>query len=102
MPPCEGLWSMVHGLSPSSKNDNTIIRQVKIKLPVFKIIINSLVADKVQETVFRFHVGAGHFGAGEKTEFNLEFLTVTGPLIEQVKKHDLEVVEVAPVSKKSR
>ena len=40
--------------------------------------------------------------SGEKTEFNLEFLTVTGPLIEQVKKHELEVVEVAPVSKKSR
>lgn len=30
---------------------------------------------------------------GEKTEVNLEFLTVTGPMIEQVKKHTLEVVE---------
>lgn len=30
---------------------------------------------------------------GEKTEVNLEFLTVTGPMIEQVKKHKLEVVE---------
>jgi hypothetical protein len=37
--------------------------------------------------------------SGEKAEFNLEFLTVTGPLIEQVKKHELEVVEVAPVRK---
>jgi len=30
---------------------------------------------------------------GEKAEVNLEFLTVTGPMIEQVKKHKLEVVE---------
>lgn len=30
---------------------------------------------------------------GEKAEINLEFLTVTGPMIEQVKKHKLEVVE---------
>jgi hypothetical protein len=30
---------------------------------------------------------------GEKAEINLEFLTVTGPLIQQVKKHELAVVE---------
>jgi len=30
---------------------------------------------------------------GEKAEVNVEFLTVTGPMIEQVKKHKLEVVE---------
>lgn len=30
---------------------------------------------------------------GEKAEVNLEFLTVIGPMIEQVKKHKLEVVE---------
>jgi hypothetical protein len=30
---------------------------------------------------------------GEKAEINLEFLTVTGPLIQQVKKHELTVVE---------
>lgn len=40
--------------------------------------------------------------SGEKAEFNLEFLTVTGPLIERVKKHQLEVVEVVPVRKGSR
>jgi hypothetical protein len=34
---------------------------------------------------------------GDKTEFNLEFLTVTGPLIEQVKKHELEVVDAPPI-----
>lgn len=33
---------------------------------------------------------------GEKAEINLEFLTVTGPLIQQVKKHELEVVEALP------
>jgi hypothetical protein len=32
---------------------------------------------------------------GEKAEINVEFLTVTGPLIQQVKKHELAVVEAA-------
>jgi len=35
-------------------------------------------------------------GPGEKAEINLEFLTVTGPLIQQVKKHELAVVEALP------
>ena len=35
---------------------------------------------------------------GDKAEFNMEFLTVTGPLIERVKKHELDVVE-APSTK---
>ena len=35
---------------------------------------------------------------GEKAEINLEFLTVTGPLIEKVKRHELAVVE-APARK---
>ncbi|HWO40520.1 MAG TPA: FxLYD domain-containing protein [Candidatus Eisenbacteria bacterium] len=33
---------------------------------------------------------------GEKAEINLEFLTVTGELIEKVKKHELAVVEALP------
>jgi hypothetical protein len=32
-------------------------------------------------------------GPGEKAEINVEFLTVTGPLIKQVKKHRLAVLE---------
>ena len=32
----------------------------------------------------------------EKAEINLEFLTVTGPLIQQVKKHEEAVVEALP------
>lgn len=32
-------------------------------------------------------------GPGEKAEINVEFLTVTGPLIEKVRKHELAVVE---------
>ena len=32
-------------------------------------------------------------GPGEKAEINVEFLTVTGPLIQQVKKHVLAVLE---------
>ncbi|MBI3917743.1 MAG: hypothetical protein HY322_12145 [Betaproteobacteria bacterium] len=39
---------------------------------------------------------------GEKAEINLEFLTVMGPLIEQVKKHELVVVEVSPSKKGSQ
>jgi hypothetical protein len=35
---------------------------------------------------------------GEKAEVNLEFLTVTGPLIEKVKRHELAVLE-APARK---
>ena len=38
---------------------------------------------------------------GEKAEINLEFLSVMGPLIEQVKKHELVVVEVSPSKKGS-
>lgn len=36
--------------------------------------------------------------SGDKAEVNLEFLTVTGPLIEKVKGHELSVEE-APASK---
>jgi len=35
-------------------------------------------------------------GPNEKAEINLEFLTVIGPLIQQVKKHEVVVVEVLP------
>ena len=33
---------------------------------------------------------------GEKAEINVEFLTVTGPLIQQVKRHELAVIEAPP------
>lgn len=42
----------------------------------------------------------GTLAPGEKAEFNLEFLTVTGALIEQVRKHALEVVEAAPTKQR--
>lgn len=32
-------------------------------------------------------------GLGEKAEINLEFLTVMGPKIQQVKKHEITVIE---------
>lgn len=32
-------------------------------------------------------------GPNEKAEINLEFLTITGPKIQQVKKHEIAVVE---------
>lgn len=34
-------------------------------------------------------------GPGEKAEINVEFLTVTGPMIQQVKNYALAVLEVA-------
>ena len=33
---------------------------------------------------------------GKKAEINLEFLTVTGPLIQHVKKHEVTVIEAPP------
>jgi len=33
---------------------------------------------------------------GEKAEINVEFLTVTGPIIQQVKRHELAVIEAPP------
>ena len=32
----------------------------------------------------------------EKAEINVEFLTVTGPLIQQVKRHEIAVIEAPP------
>jgi hypothetical protein len=32
-------------------------------------------------------------GPGEKAEINVEFLNVTGPMVQQVKKHEISVVE---------
>lgn len=32
-------------------------------------------------------------GPGEKAEINVEFLTVTGPMIQQVKKHEPAILE---------
>lgn len=32
-------------------------------------------------------------GPNDKAEINLEFLTVTGPMIQQVKKHEITVIE---------
>lgn len=36
---------------------------------------------------------ADKLAPGQKAEINLEFLTVTGPAIDQVKRHDLSVAE---------
>ena len=40
-----------------------------------------------------FSTKEASLGPGEKAEINVEFLTVTGPLIEKVKKHELAVLE---------
>ena len=78
--------------------------------------IKGTVQNQASVTVGRIKVAGKAFGAdgkllgtattstkqstlapGKKAEFNLEFLTVTGPLIEQVKKHELVVVEAPPI-----
>ena len=83
--------------------------------------IKGTVQNLAKVTVGRIKVAGNAFGAdgkllgtatastkqatlapGEKAEINLEFLTVMGPLIEQVKKHELVVVEAASIKKGSR
>jgi len=78
--------------------------------------IKGTVQNEASVTVGRIKVAGKAFGAdgkllgtattstkqstlapGKKAEFNLEFLTVTGPSIEKVKKHELEVVEAPPI-----
>ena len=78
--------------------------------------IKGTVENLSQRTLGRIKVGGKVFGAdgkllgtavsstkeanlapGKKAEINVEFLTVTGPLIEKVKKHELTVTEAPEI-----
>ena len=82
--------------------------------------IKGMVENTAAVAVGRVKVGGKAFGAdgkllgtatastkeailapGAKAEFNLEFLTVSGPTIERVKKHEVFVVDAAPLKKTS-
>ena len=78
--------------------------------------IKGTVENLSQRTLGRIKVGGKVFGAdgkllgtavsstkeanlapGKKAEINVEFLTVTGPLIEKVKKHELTVTDAPEI-----
>jgi hypothetical protein len=78
--------------------------------------IKGTVENLSQRTLGRIKVGGKVFGAdgkligtavastkqanlapGQKAEINVEFLTVTGPLIEKVKKHELTVTDAPEI-----
>ena len=78
--------------------------------------IKGTVENLSQRTLGRIKVGGKVFGAdgkligtavastkqanlapGQKAEINVEFLTVTGPLIEKVKKHELIVTDAPEI-----
>ena len=82
--------------------------------------INGTVQNLTQRTLGKIKVTGKAFGAdgkllgtassstkqasldpGKKAEINVEFLTVTGPLIEQVKKHELTVIEAPEFRKQT-
>jgi hypothetical protein len=78
--------------------------------------IKGTVENLSERTLGRIKVGGKAFGAdgkligtavgstkqaslapGQKAEINVEFLTVTGPLIEKVKKHELTVTDAPEI-----
>ena len=65
---------------------NVPLRQVKVAGQAFdatgKLLGTATTTTKTQ-----------NLAPGQKAEINLEFLTVTGPAIEQVKRHEVTVVE---------
>ncbi len=64
-----------------------------------KVAGNAFAADGKLLGTATFSTKQATLDPGKKAEINVEFLTVTGPLIEQVKKHELTVIE-APEHRK--
>lgn len=63
-----------------------------------KVLGKAFAADGKLLGTATFSTKEASLAPGEKAEINVEFLTVTGPLIENVKRHELAVVE-APAMK---
>lgn len=63
-----------------------------------KVLGKAFAADGKLLGTATFSTKEASLAPGGKSEVNLEFLTVTGPLIEKVKRHELSVVE-APARK---
>jgi hypothetical protein len=63
-----------------------------------KVLGKAFAADGKLLGTATFSTKEAFLAPGEKAEVNVEFLTVTGPMIEKVKSHELSVVE-APAKK---
>ena len=71
----------------------TVHNRGDVTLGKIKVSGKSFAADGKLLGTATFSTKEASLAPGEKAEVNLEFLTVTGPLIEKVKRHELAVLE---------
>ncbi len=71
----------------------TVENLAGVPLGQIKVAGKALDADGKLLGTATFSTKQAALGLGEKAEINLEFLTVMGPKIQQVKKHEITVVE---------
>lgn len=76
----------------------TVQNLTKVTLGKIKVAGKAFGADGKLLGTATFSTKQATLAPGEKAEINVEFLTVTGPLIEKVKRHELVVLE-APAGK---
>lgn len=76
----------------------TVQNLTKVALGKIKVGGKAFGADGKLLGTATFSTKQATLAPGEKAEINVEFLTVTGPLIEKVKRHELAVLE-APARK---
>ena len=76
----------------------TVQNLTKVTLGKIKVAGKAFGADGKLLGTATFSTKQATLAPGEKAEINVEFLTVTGPLIEKVKRHELAVLE-APATK---
>ena len=71
----------------------TVANLAGVPLGQIKVAAKAFDADGKLLGTATFSTKQATLGLGEKAEINLEFLTVMGPKIEQVKKHEIAVIE---------
>jgi hypothetical protein len=76
----------------------TIHNLADVTLGKVKVSGKAFAADGKLLGTAMFFTKEASLAPGEKAEVNLEFLTITGPLIEKVKRHEVAVLE-APARK---
>jgi hypothetical protein len=76
----------------------TVQNLADVALGRVKVAGNAFGADGKLLGTATFSTKEASLAPGSRAEVNLEFLTVTGPLIEKVKRHELTVIE-APARK---
>ena len=76
----------------------TVRNLANVTVGKIKVFGKAFAADGKLLGTSTFSTKEASLAPGEKAEINLEFLTVTGPLIEKVKRHELAVIE-APARK---